>query len=156
MNKNQSCLIFNRMRNMLTVVAESVQSHTVAGIGGLIQSNGALNLTGQTATLDNANTLAQQISIDTATLSNKSGRITQTGINANNIKASTMLDNTSCTIASNSNTTFTVGNLVNQAGSIQAAGCLATCFANLTVNATGAIDNSVLNGIAGEYKQANH
>lgn len=132
--------------------ALNITSTTLNGTSGLIQTNGALNLTALTAALDNADTLAQQINITTATLSNKGGNITQTGSGATSIRASTLLDNTSGTIASNGNSTFTVGSLVNQAGSIQAAGSLATGFTNLTINATGTIDNSALNGVAGEIQ----
>jgi len=118
---------------------------TLDGSGGLIQSNGALDLKAtNAATLDSGSTVAEQISIDTVILSNKGGEIIQSGTNATNIKATTQFDNTGGTLSSNGDTTFTVGDLVNQGGAIQAAGA-----ANLTISATGAVDNSALNGVSG-------
>lgn len=92
----------------------AITATTLNGSSGSIQSNGALNLTANTATLDSGSTVAQQISIDSASLSNRSGQIIQTGSGATGIKATTTLDNTGGVIAGNGNTTLTVGNLVNQ------------------------------------------
>jgi len=117
------------------------------GTGSLIQSNGALDFKATTATLDNGSTVAKQISMDTATLSNKNGEIIQTGTGTTAIKATTKLDNTGGVIASNGNTNLAVGDLVNQGGAIQAANT-----ANLTVNATGAINNKALNSVTGSLQ----
>jgi len=124
-----------------------IMATTYNGTGGLIQSNGVLDFKATTATLDNGSTVAKQISMDTATLSNKNGEIIQTGTGTTAIKATTKLDNTGGVIASNGNTTLAVGDLVNQGGAIQAANT-----ANLTVNATGAINNKALNSVAGSLQ----
>jgi len=124
-----------------------IMATTYNGTGGLIQSNGILDFKATTATLDNGSTVAKQISMDAATLSNKNGEIIQTGTGTTAIKATTKLDNTGGVIASNGNTALTVGDLVNQGGAIQTANT-----ANLTVNATGAIDNKTLNSVAGSLQ----
>ena len=58
------------------------------GTQGEVITNGALNFNAQTATLDSGITSANQITINTQTLSNQAGRITQTGAGATQITAS--------------------------------------------------------------------
>ena len=119
----------------------------VQGTRGVIQSNGALNLTAASATLDSGTTTAKRISIDSATISNRRGQIIQTSTDATSIRATTRLDNTSGILASNGNTTLTLGDLINLGGTIQATGT-----SNLSVNASGAIDNRMLNTVAGNLQ----
>ena len=124
--------------------ALTLTATTLNGTGGLMQSNNAINLTANSATLDSGSTIAKQLNIDTAVLSNRSGTLLQTGTGAATIKATTSLDNTSGTVASNGNTTMTLGSLSNQGGVIQVANT-----SDLTLNATGALDNSMVNGVSG-------
>ncbi|WP_047552224.1 two-partner secretion domain-containing protein [Methylotenera sp. G11] len=117
------------------------------GNAGAVQSNGNLELTAKTASLNDGSTIAEKVSIDTTTLSNQNGEIIQTGSGAASIKATTQLDNTGGDIASNGNTVFTVGDLINRGGRIQGAGS-----SNLTLNATGTVDNRLFNGVAGHLQ----
>uniref|UniRef100_UPI00055019AA hemagglutinin repeat-containing protein n=1 Tax=Andreprevotia chitinilytica TaxID=396808 RepID=UPI00055019AA len=115
----------------------AITATTLNGTHGNIGSNGLLNLTAQTATLDSGSTVAQQLQVNTATLSNRGGSLIQSGTGATQITATTALDNVGGTLASNGATTLTVGTLTNQGGTIQSTGT-----ADLTVHATGNIDNS--------------
>lgn len=123
--------------------ALAITATTLTGTRGSLTTNGNLDLTAQTATLDAGSTVARQIRIDTATLSNQGGEIIQTGTGATSIGASTKFDNTGGTLASNGSTTLTVGDLINQGGIIQASGT-----ADLTLTATGKLDNSAAGEIA--------
>ena len=117
----------------------------LTGVGGQISSNGLLDLTAISATLDGGTTSAEQVRINSSTLSNRGGTLVQTGTGAAIIIASVQLDNTGGVIASNGPTTLTVGDLANQGGTIQAAGNAA---ADLRITASGAIDNSAAGSIA--------
>lgn len=117
--------------------ALSVSATTVDGARGTIASNGALALHGQTVMLDNGQTSAANLQIDTAALSNRNGQLLQTGTGSTSVRATTRLDNTGGTLVSNGNTTVTAGDVLNQGGSLQAAGTSA-----LTINATGQVDSS--------------
>jgi len=118
----------------LTIVAP-----LLSGAHGEITSNGLLDLTATSTILDAASTTAKQLNIHSDTLSNQGGTLIQTGSDLATIAAVAQLDNTGGTIASNGHTLFTVGTLANQSGTIQAAGPSAS---NLSVNATGSVDNS--------------
>ena len=118
--------------------ALNIVAPTLSGTRGQITTNGLLDVTATSTTLDAASTTAKQIKINSNTLSNRGGTLTQTGSGATALAASTLLENTGGTIASNGHTTLTVGALTNQGGLIQAAGPTAS---NLTLNATGNIDN---------------
>jgi filamentous hemagglutinin len=122
----------------------TVQAQTLAGAGGTIASAGALSITGTTVTLDQGNTGAQNITVNSATLSNRGGNMIQTGTGPTSIQATTLLDNTGGTIASNGHTQLTVGKLNNQGGTVQAA-----AQSTLTINATGDIANTQLGTQAG-------
>ena len=115
------------------------------GVGGQISSNGLLDLSATSATLDGGTTSAEQVQINSSTLSNRGGMLMQTGAGANILTASVQLDNTGGVIASNGPITLTVGDLANQGGTIQAAGNAA---ADLRITASGAIDNSATGSIA--------
>ncbi|WP_233176983.1 hemagglutinin repeat-containing protein [Ralstonia sp. ASV6] len=115
----------------------SITTTTIDGARGSIASNGTLALHAQTATLDSGQTTAANLQIDTATLSNRSGQLLQTGTGAASVRATSRLDNTGGALASNGDTTIAAGDLVNQGGTLQAAGT-----STLTVNATGQVDNS--------------
>lgn len=114
-----------------------INAITLDGARGTLASNGNLDLAAQTATLDAGRTIATQINIDTATLSNRAGEIIQSGTGNSTIVASTHFDNTAGTLASNGSTLLMVNNLINQGGSIQAAGA-----SDLTINASGFVDNT--------------
>lgn len=117
----------------------SINANMLNGTRGTIAINGALNLTATNATLSAATTTAQQLNINSATLSHHGSTMTQTGGGAATISASNILDNTGGTIASNGAATLTVATLKNRGGTIQAAGSAAS---DLTLTATADIDNS--------------
>ena len=122
----------------------AINTASFNGQQGQIISNGVLDLKATTAKLDASTTVAKQLNIDTTTLSNRGGMLVQTGIGETSITASTQLDNTGGTIASNGATTLSVGDLANQGGTIQAAG-----NASLTINASGQVSNTGQGGVDG-------
>ncbi|MGC5816626.1 hemagglutinin repeat-containing protein [Ralstonia pseudosolanacearum] len=117
--------------------ALAITATTLDGARGTIASNGTLALRAQTATLDGAQTTAERLQVDTAVLSNRSGQLVQTGSGAASIWATTLLDNTGGTLAGNGDLAIAAGRLVNQGGTLQAAGA-----SGLAIAATGQIDNS--------------
>ncbi|WP_390623124.1 hypothetical protein ACEQUB_p00006 (plasmid) [Ralstonia syzygii] len=117
--------------------ALAITATTVDGARGTIASNGTLTLHAQTATLDGGQTTADRLQVDTATLSNRSGQLVQTGSGAASVRATTLLDNTGGTLAGNGDMAIAAGDLVNQGGTLQATGPFA-----LAITATGQIDNS--------------
>ncbi|ANH36054.1 adhesin (plasmid) [Ralstonia solanacearum] len=117
--------------------ALAITATTLDGARGTIASNGTLALGAQTATLDGAQTTAERLQVDTAVLSNRSGQLVQTGGGAASVRATTLLDNTGGTLAGNGDLAIAAGRLVNQGGTLQAAGA-----SGLAIAATGQIDNS--------------
>ncbi|WP_247312405.1 filamentous hemagglutinin N-terminal domain-containing protein, partial [Ralstonia pseudosolanacearum] len=117
--------------------ALAITATTVDGTRGTIASNGTLALNAQSATLDGAQTTANRLQVDTAALSNRSGQLVQTGSGAASVRATTLLDNTGGTLAGNGDMTIAAGRLINQGGTLQAAGT-----SSLGITATGQIDNS--------------
>ncbi|MFV8606356.1 hemagglutinin repeat-containing protein [Ralstonia pseudosolanacearum] len=117
--------------------ALAITATTLDGARGTIASNGTLALRAQTATLDGAQTTAERLQVDTAVLSNRSGQLVQTGSGAASVRATTLLDNTGGTLAGNGDLAIGAGRLVNQGGTLQAAGA-----SGLAIAATGQIDNS--------------
>ncbi|MDO3513836.1 filamentous hemagglutinin N-terminal domain-containing protein, partial [Ralstonia pseudosolanacearum] len=117
--------------------ALAITATTLDGARGTIASNGTLALRAQTATLDGAQTTAERLQVDTAVLSNRSGQLVQTGSGAASVRATTLLDNTGGTLAGNGDLAIAAGRLVNQGGTLQAAGA-----SGLAIAATGQIDNS--------------
>ncbi|MHA6910757.1 filamentous hemagglutinin N-terminal domain-containing protein, partial [Ralstonia pseudosolanacearum] len=117
--------------------ALAITATTVDGTRGTIASNGTLALNAQSATLDGGQTTAERLQVDTAVLSNRSGQLVQTGSGAASVRGTTLLDNTGGTLAGNGDMAIGAGRLVNQGGTLQAAGT-----SSLAVTATGQIDNS--------------
>ncbi|WP_422085935.1 filamentous hemagglutinin N-terminal domain-containing protein [Variovorax sp.] len=112
------------------------------GANGQITTNGALAVAMSSAFNqdgDQATTSAkQQITIDAGSLSNRGGRIIQTGTDATRITVSDALDNSNAgTIASNGNTTISAGSLMNQGSTIRAAET-----SSLGLSVGGSLDNS--------------
>ncbi|QUP56850.1 filamentous hemagglutinin N-terminal domain-containing protein (plasmid) [Ralstonia syzygii] len=96
---------------------------TLSGERGVIGTNGALQLTAQSATLDAGQTSADTLQIRAGTLSNRSGQISQTGTGDASIQASASLDNTGGLIAANgSNLALDAPTLINADGRIAHAG----------------------------------
>lgn len=112
---------------------------------GQINSNGSFNLKATSANFDAGSTTAQQLTIDSRTLSNRSGSLIQSAASATSIRADTLLENSGGIISSNGATTVVAGNLTNRGGTIQASGTAT----DLNIAATGHIDNGALNGVAG-------
>jgi filamentous hemagglutinin len=81
--------------------ALTINASTLDGAHGQIASNGLLDLSATSTTLDAAATTAKQLAINSNTLSNRGGTLTQTGSGAATLAALTQLDNTGGTIASN-------------------------------------------------------
>uniref|UniRef100_UPI002AD20068 two-partner secretion domain-containing protein n=1 Tax=Halothiobacillus sp. TaxID=1891311 RepID=UPI002AD20068 len=117
----------------------TLATDTLKGQGGRISSNGQLNLKAGTVTLDGGTTVAQQLKLDSSSLSNRGGTLVQTGSGAGSITTQAGLDNTDGSVSSNGATTLTVGSLDNQGGTIQAAG---SPGADLTITTAGGLDNS--------------
>ncbi|XAQ44640.1 hemagglutinin repeat-containing protein [Ralstonia solanacearum] len=117
--------------------ALAITATTLDGARGTIAGNGTLALRAQMATLDGAQTTAERLQVDTAVLSNRSGQLVQTGSGAASVRATTLLDNTGGTLAGNGDLAIAAGRLVNQGGTLQAAGA-----SGLAIAATGQIDNS--------------
>ncbi|WP_323493615.1 beta strand repeat-containing protein, partial [Undibacterium sp. 5I2] len=115
----------------------------VLGSGGLIQTNNVLDMQADSATLDGGTSVAKQVNINSATLSNRGGSVQQTGTDSAHITASTVLDNSGGSIATNGHTEIKVGDINNQGGSIRAAG-----NSDITLTASGALDNSALASVA--------
>ena len=117
----------------------AVDAATLDGTRGVVATNGTMQLAAQSATLDAASTVAAQLALDTATLSNRGGQIIQTGTGSMAVAATTRLDNTGGLLASNGGATLTLGELANRGGTVQAAGAAG-------VSAGGLLDNSA-NGL---------
>lgn len=125
----------------------------VDNTGALLQAQGRVAiLTNGTLKNDkDSNNIAgeitgSQITITANDISNKEGIIQQTGTNDTTLTTSGIFDNTGGTIASKGTTTLEVAKLINRQGTIQAFG---STDADLKITASGAVDNSELNGNAG-------
>ncbi len=100
-----------------------IEAATLNGVRGQISSNGILDLNAISATLDSGYTIAQQLLIDSNTLSNRGGTMIQTGAGATTITANVQLDNTGGVIASNGqNLSLQAGLLNNSNGSLTLTG----------------------------------
>ncbi len=115
----------------------SLSATTLDGSRGHILGNGTLALQAQSAVLDDGESVASTLRVDTGTLSNRGGQLLQTGTGGASVQATTRLDNTGGTLASNGAITLATGDLLNQSGVVQAAG-----VAGLDLRATGHVDNS--------------
>lgn len=100
-----------------------IEAATLNGVRGQISSNGIFDLKATSATLDSGYTLAQQLLIDSNTLSNRDGMLIQTGAGATILTASAQLDNTDGVIASNGQNLFLQSDLLNNSnGSLTLTG----------------------------------
>ncbi len=96
---------------------------TLNGERGVIGTNGALQLTAQSAVLDAGQTSGDTLQIRAGTLSNRSGQISQTGTGGASIQASGSLDNTGGLIVANGpNLALGASTLTNADGRIAHAG----------------------------------
>lgn len=101
----------------------TIAATTLNGVGGQISSNGIVDLNATSATLDSGYTIAQQLLIDSNTLSSRGGTMIQTGADATTITASVQLDNTGGVIVSNGqNMSLQAGLLNNSNGSLTLTG----------------------------------
>lgn len=110
------------------------------GANGQITTNSALVVTMSgvfNQDGDKAQTSAKQITVDAGSLSNRGGKIIQTGTEAARINVVGAIDNSTGTLVSNGDTSITAGSLANQGGSTQAAGT-----ANLDLKVSTGLDNS--------------
>nr|WP_315236103.1 hemagglutinin repeat-containing protein [uncultured Albidiferax sp.] len=118
---------------MLAIAATSFN-----GQYGQTTSNGALNLTAGNVQHGHASMLAQQITLNAASLDNRAGQIIQLGNGNTSLSTTGAIDNSSAgLIASNGNTTLQAHSLNNQGGTVQAAST-----ANLAISTTAGLDNS--------------
>jgi len=115
-----------------------ITATTLTGQRGQIESNGLLALSVTTAQLDNGRTVAGQLDLATATLTNTNGLLAQIGSGVGSISATTLFDNTGGSLLGNGSLRLNAGDISNQGGSIQAAGTQT----DLTLTATGRLDNS--------------
>lgn len=130
--------------------ALSINTTTLNDLRGKITGNGALNINTSAFNHDNASTVARQISVAAASISNRAGEIIQTGAGSTHITANGALDNSAGTIASNGDTTLTAGSLNNSQGTITATQSLNLRTGDLNnaagfIGAKGALTGSAAN-----------
>jgi filamentous hemagglutinin len=102
----------------------NIAGGSYSGANGTITGNGALavNMTGAFVQ-DGGTTTAQQITVDTGSLSNRGGQIIQTGSGVTRITAAGALDTSAGLIASNGqDLTLQAASIANTGGKIQHAG----------------------------------
>lgn len=114
-----------------------IQASQLDGGKGTIASNGALSIKAADVVLDDGLTQAEQITLDTTTLSNQRGQILQTGAQPSQITARKRFDNQRGEVSSAGSLTLDVGALNNQNGKI-----IATDNGLLKVTASDLMDNS--------------
>ena len=119
------------------VGALSLTANTLASTRGSLGSNGRLELAAQTATLDAGIAIADQVRIDTVTLSNRGGQIVQNGTGNTVVNATNHFDNTGGTLTSAGETAVTLGSLDSQGGTLTS-----THGARFTLTASGIVDNT--------------
>ncbi|MCC7601284.1 hypothetical protein IGS61_27675, partial [Janthinobacterium sp. FW305-129] len=88
---------------------------------GKITGNGKLDITAATLDHRNATTIANQLTINTGTLDNRTGSLAQTGSGLMNINAVGVLDNTGGKIEGNGDALVKADALLNNKGRIVAA-----------------------------------
>lgn len=114
------------------------------GANGQITTNGALAVAMSSAfNQDAGSTSAKQITVDAASLSNRSGRIVQTGPSASRITVAGTMDNTSGVIANGGDATAATGdlsigaaNIINTKGLIHSLGTTKLNAATITNDQT--------------------
>lgn len=125
----------------------SLEADTFNNVAGTISSNGLLDIKAASTLLDKGTLSAEQLHIDSAKLSNRSGSITQRGSGATQITTANQFDNTSGSLISRGTTTLVVGSLANQGGKIQMG--TETSAADVTITAAGTVDNMLQQGTRG-------
>jgi filamentous hemagglutinin len=124
--------------------ALNIGASTFDGQRGLITSNGALTLNATNVNTDSATTTAHQVTLNSTTLSNRSGHISQTGAGQTTVVANQHLDNTAGKIETNGNATISATTLVNNQGRIASAQD-ANISASSSLNNTDGVIISVQN-----------
>ena len=122
----------------------SIGGGSFSGASGQITTNGALAVAMSSAfDQDGGTTSAKQITIDAASLSNRSGRIVQTGAAASRITVAGTVDNTSGVIANGGDANVATGdlsisaaNIINSQGLIHSLGTTSLNAATITNNDT--------------------
>lgn len=103
----------------------NLSAATLTGSHGNLGSSGRLDLVAQNVTLDGASTVAEQLRISAATLTNRGGQIVLTGRGETVIKATGSIDNRGGTLTAASSAQLTVtagGTLDNSTGVIGTQG----------------------------------
>lgn len=125
----------------------TIQAATLNGQRGTVAGNGTLAISGDATDLRDATTMAQQISIDTGSLTTAGGHLSSLGSGLLYLNASNGIDNTGGAIATNGALGLSAGALANANGSILVAGAnistlsIANAFINThgTFAAAGAV-----------------
>ncbi|MDB6002303.1 MAG: hypothetical protein JWP52_4002, partial [Rhizobacter sp.] len=122
--------------------ALTVNAGRIEGVRGELRSHGALRLTGGDVVLDAGQIVADRIALTAASLSNREGLISQLSGGALSIAVTGRFDNQDATLAGNADVAITAGELLNQGGSIQAAGANPDGKASrLRIDVAGRVDN---------------
>ncbi|MBU2050137.1 MAG: filamentous hemagglutinin N-terminal domain-containing protein, partial [Gammaproteobacteria bacterium] len=100
----------------------AINAHTLNGQGGKLLSNGSLALIGENTDLRDGTTAAQRIRIETGELVTAGGTLTATGTDVLALNVRGRLDNTAGTLASNGTLDLRAAQLLNNQGTVQAAG----------------------------------
>ncbi|MGX9730049.1 two-partner secretion domain-containing protein [Janthinobacterium aestuarii] len=98
---------------------------------GKITGNGKVDITAATLDHRNATTVANQLTINAASLDNRSGSLAQTGTGLMTVSATGQLDNTGGKIEGNGNALIKANSLLNNTGRIVAAQDAELQFGNL-------------------------
>ena len=127
----------------------SINAATLNGAGGILASNGALSIVGETTDLSGGTTYAQQVTINTGTLTTAAGTLQSATTLA--LTARNALDNAAGTISANGDMIVRTATLSNQDGTLSHAGTGTLQLSAATLNGTGGIiaSNGLLN-IVGE------
>ncbi len=116
----------------------AIDAGQYSGVGGSIDSNGALGIHAGAFDQSGGSTSARQIGIDATRLGNNGGQIVQTGTDATRISVTGAIDNTSGKITSNGvDLAIHAGSIANASGSVGHAGS-----GTLALTVAGALDNT--------------
>lgn len=113
-----------------------INATTLAGAGGKLLSNGALQLQGQAIDVSGGITSAGRMAIDAGQLDNRHGELIATGTDALALRVTNALLNENGQIIGNGALAVQAGSLANRDGKLLAAGEAAS-----TLQVSGAIDN---------------
>lgn len=114
-----------------------VQATAVEGSGGRIASDGHLTIRADHLRADEGVTVARQLTVAGAELSNRGGQMLSTSGEPVSVVFSGAVDNTGGVIASNGATSVKAGSLHNRGGTLQSAG-----QASMTLTVGGTLDNN--------------